>query len=91
MNKWKDYETNSQLVVVYGHFSASVQELEPNRMGVILHPYSAFEVLGTREQAKQIAELNMRELIALAEANMPPADPIDADAATQLKSLIVRH
>lgn len=91
MNKWKDYETNSQLVLVYGHVSASVQELDTNRMGVVLHPYSAFEVLGTRDQAKQIAEMSLRELLTLAQANLPPTDAMDADATAQLKSLIVRH
>jgi len=83
MANWKDYENNSQLVLVFGHVSATVDVLghdaagKENHWGIITHPYwtmelkSADDITFTREDAKSAAVSFLSTLLGTATNALP--------------------
>jgi hypothetical protein len=69
---WKDYGDESDLVLVFGHVDAKVIDLGPSAgdhiYGIITHPYTAEEFIGTLDGAKARAEAILRGILSAATA-----------------------
>ena len=88
---WKNYKWGAWLTLVFGFADIKVDILgtneatgEPNHFGIIIHPYLAAEMLPgsnpdgtdpTFEQAKQLAQQMLANILSAAIAAFPETGP----------------
>lgn len=72
---WKDYQNNSELILVFGKIDAKVYLMNKgtgniNTYGIICHPFQAWQVTDTLANAKVAAEVYLTGVLNTALAGL---------------------